>query len=616
MAFAHRGILQQIHNQTQRPITLDRRLVRCLAKGKQTGKKKLTLTEKLRSNNAAPHLDMFEAPKPQSDDSGEPSTSGSGLPDRGLVAAVGSARNSNIVKVTWRRLLKELSSLPRAIAIMALIAGLSGLGTIIPQNKPLEYYIANYPAEGPHKVLGFLSYDVITALQLDHIYSADYFYLSMALLAASLTACTYTRQWPAVKVAQRWRFLTQPSSLTRQGRTEVLPNARICDLGALLLRRGYQVFLRGDSLYAFKGLAGKLGPIGVHAALLLCLLGTSWSGFGSLKGAVMCPEGQDFQVSSFLHPGSPLATMPEAASNVMHVNRFLIDYRPDGSVAQFYSDLSLTDPRDGSELLRKTISVNDPFRYKGVTMYQTDWSLSAVTLRVLGQDAPLARAAEAAAAAASTGEDTPAAAAAAAERTAFNLPMASLEGRPGVAGRLWATFLPLGKAAPDGSAPRGISILARDPQSVVFYDASGQFVGVRRPGSGKPITVEGLQLVVEDVVGATGLEIKSDPGVPVVYAGFGGLMVTTLVSYLSHSQVWALQQGSNLFVSGRTNRAKLEFETELDAILDQVPELRPAASEAVEGAEAETGGGMSRVAGTNASSNSAAGEVTAAASME
>lgn len=46
--------------------------------------------------------------------------------------------------------------------------------------------------------------------------------------------------------------------------------------------------------------------------------------------------------------------------------------------------------------------------------------------------------------------------------------------------------------------------------------------------------------MLEDVVGATGLEIKADPGVPLVYAGFGSLMVTTLISYVSHSQARAL----------------------------------------------------------------------------
>jgi cytochrome c biogenesis protein ResB len=54
---------------------------------------------------------------------------------------------------------------------------------------------------------------------------------------------------------------------------------------------------------------------------------------------------------------------------------------------------------------------------------------------------------------------------------------------------------------------------------------------------GLPQQVEGVSLTLDDIVGATGLELKSDPGVPLVYAGFGALMVTTLVSYISHSQV-------------------------------------------------------------------------------
>jgi cytochrome c biogenesis protein len=51
-----------------------------------------------------------------------------------------------------------------------------------------------------------------------------------------------------------------------------------------------QVFVQGPSLYAFKGLAGKLGPIGVHAAMLMVLAGTSYSGFGGFKGTIMTPE--------------------------------------------------------------------------------------------------------------------------------------------------------------------------------------------------------------------------------------------------------------------------------------------------------------------------------------
>lgn len=38
-------------------------------------------------------------------------------------------------------------------------------------------------------------------------------------------------------------------------------------------------------------------------------------------------------------------------------------------------------------------------------------------------------------------------------------------------------------------------------------------------------------------------------------------------------QVWALQQGSDVCLVGRSNRSKVLFEQELDAVMDQVPEV-------------------------------------------
>ena len=63
-----------------------------------------------------------------------------------------------------------------------------------------------------------------------------------------------------------------------------------------------------------------------------------------------------------------------------------------------------------------------------------------------------------------------------------------------------------------------------------------------------------------------------DPGVPLVYAGYGALIVTTFVSYLSHQQVWALEENGVLYVGGQANRAKLDFEIELDQVLTDLPE--------------------------------------------
>ena len=49
-------------------------------------------------------------------------------------------------------------------------------------------------------------------------------------------------------------------------------------------------------------------------------------------------------------------------------------------------------------------------------------------------------------------------------------------------------------------------------------------------------------------------------------------MITTLISYLSHSQAWAVQEGRYIYVSGRSNRAVMGFEKELDQVLEMVPE--------------------------------------------
>merc|ERR1711920_621817 len=91
---------------------------------------------------------------------------------------------------------------------------------------------------------------------------------------------------------------------------------------------------------------------------------------------------------------------------------------------------------------------------------------------------------------------------------------------------------------------------------------------------GEQVTVEGSVLRLDKIVGSTGLIVKSDPGVPLVYLGFALMMPSTLFSVFPYVEVWATtgnskEKGSNeqLYIAGRANRNQPAFEDEMKALI-------------------------------------------------
>ena len=489
------------------------------------------------------------------------------------------------IKKTFKKALKRVSSLPLAISEFGAIAGFSALGTVIEQNKSYAWYVENYPVGEDAPLFGMLDFTFILNSGLDHVYTTWYFLSLLSLLAVSLTACTATKQLPVWRVAAKWKFIKKPKFLVNSktmDERESVKDASVIDLANSLAERGYQVFLREEDkeqyLYAFKGLIGRLAPIGVHFALLLTLGGCAYSALGGLGGSIMAPEDTSFTIADGLTRGSPLSKVPKfAKTNQVFVKDFTIDYLPSGQVSQFYSNLSVIDEK-GNEVDNKVISVNVPLRYGGVTMYQTDWSMSSMRVTVIPKvevDATNSDTNSESSSSSKSRSSSSSSSSSIGKREELVLPMANLENKGNFKGKIWGTFLPIGDDADASENKKGISLVARDFQSVAIYDSKGAFVGVRRPTSKKPIDVDNISLVVEEISGATGLELKTDPGVPFVYAGFAGLLVTSFLSLLSHSQVWGVQKNDGnkvLYVSGTSNRGKEEFRVEFDQVLDELPE--------------------------------------------
>ncbi len=422
-----------------------------------------------------------------------------------------------------RYLFPVLGNLKVAIGLLLAIAAGSAVGTVLEQGETVAYYQEHYP-EKP-ALFGFLSYRVILALGLNEVYRSWWFTALLMLFGASLVLCTAYRQWPLLKVARRWFYFSQPAKILALPAAATLPQGRVNDLAQILEQRGYRVFWADDRLYARKGLVGRIGPMVVHFSLILVLLGAIWGNWQGFEVQEMIPSGETFRLENVTKGGSRL---PQEVA--LRVNRFWIDYLPSGQIDQFYSDISVLDAQ-GQERDRQTISVNHPLRAEGLTVYQASWALAGIRFTI-GRSPVL------------------------------SLPLQRLQPKDQPkAEPVWGTWLP---TKPDLS--EGLTVLVPDLQGTFsVYDPQGKLLGVKHLG--EAIDLKGVPLVIQEIVGSTGLQIKWDPGIPLVYLGFGLLMAGTIASYVSYSQVWALQVGETLYVGGKTNRARLAFDAELSECL-------------------------------------------------
>ena len=432
------------------------------------------------------------------------------------------------LKSQLRRFIGVIANLKLAIILLLAIALVSIAGTVIEQAETLSFYQQNYP-ETP-ALYGFLTWKVILAWGLNHVYSTWWYLSLLILFGASLTACTFTRQLPALKAARKWKYYQQPKQFEKLALSAELERGSVESLAALLEQQSYRVWQQDNALYARKGIIGRIGPIVVHLGMLIVLAGGLWGIFTGFFAQERIASGNTFKITNIIESG-PLSAAQIPDDWSVKVNRFWIDYTNNGDIDQFYSDLSVISD-SGAEVKRETIHVNKPLRYDGVTIYQTNWSIAAV--RVQLNNSPI-----------------------------FQLPVAKLDTLG--AGNIWGTWIP---TKPDLSS--GVSMLIKDLQgTALIYNQQGELTSAIRIG--QSVELDGIKIKLIDIIGSTGLQIKADPGVPIVYTGFALLMIGVVMSYFSHSQVWALEADSFYF-GAKTNRAQVSFEREILDIIDTLNE--------------------------------------------
>jgi cytochrome c biogenesis protein len=422
------------------------------------------------------------------------------------------------------KILRILADLKFAISLLIIIIIVITLGSVIEQDKPLEFYQQNYPEN--KLVFGLLNWKIIQKIGIDHLYKTIWFISLLIIFGVSLITCTVFQQFPIVKFSKRCNFnLLKNSNITTS--LNYLNNGKFL---TKIICSGYFSYQQKMNLYSIKGILGRISPIFVHISIIIILFGSILSAFTGFNVQELIPKSEIVHIQNVINSG-PLTKISQQA---IRLNDFWISYYSNNNIKQFYSNISILDNR-GSEIVNKTISVNKPLVYNDLTFYQTDWTFVGIRLKE--------------------------------NNKSFQLPFLFSQK---LNKKLFVTWLPINRNEKIKKLQQsfffGKTIIIKNYKEFIsIYDLSE--------------TLETNNDIYEfilnnnyktiDFIVSSGLQIKLDPGVLFIYCGFGFLMLSSLLSYLSFSQIFVLKnfEKKNLILYAKTNRDKYLLKLEIFNIL-------------------------------------------------
>ena len=412
------------------------------------------------------------------------------------------------------KFLKYVADLRFAILILLLICFCSTIGTIIEQDQSLEIYKLNYPLT--NKFFGFLSWETIIFFGFDHVYKTWWFLTLIIILSISLLTCTFLQQFPSIKLARRYQFFRTSKPFTKLQISTTLKEQTYNKILSNVKRGNYSLFQQKNLFYCYKGLTGQIAPIIVHFSMILILIGTLFGSLGGFKAQEIVPKTENFHIQNIINRGQ-LTKIPNISCRV---NDFWITYTKEKTISQFYSDISILDI-SGNEITRKTNFVNSPIIYKNIYFYQTDWNLIGLRIKYPTNEI-------------------------------IQYPLFSNSNNKT---KIWLT-----RIYNSINLNNDLILVIDNLEGYCsLYNNKSQFLGNLELNE----NLKGnYNFYLVDILSSTGLQIKNDPGIPIIYLGFLFLMISTLISYITYSQIWIYRKNYKIFIGGNTTRATFEFELE------------------------------------------------------
>ena len=421
--------------------------------------------------------------------------------------------------LTIKKSLKIIIDLKFAIAILLIIAIASSLGSFIEQDENALFYQENYPLERP--IYGFITWKTILFWGLDHVYINWWFLLLLIILGISLIGCTFTRQFPLFSNSKEYFFKKNNASFLTLPFSVKIKNIYFLQENILnkIQNLNFYLYQYGNLSYGYRGLIGRISPILVHLSLIIILVGSAWGAFNNFKAQEILPKGEIFHIQNPIKIGA-ITLLPDLNARV---NDFWVEYE-NNRIRQFYSNISILDCK-GNELKNQTISVNNPLRYKNIDFYQSDWNLLGIRVQNTINNKKI-----------------------------YEIPLFSLQKNS----KSWITWI----KDEDGN-PKTL-IFDQLENTFNVYDKNGKFLKIYNIGD----KLDNKRII--EIIPSTGLQIKYDPSILVIYFGFGLLMITAFLSYLPYTQIWVYNYEKNCWIGSLTNRGKINLEIEFENLIRDI----------------------------------------------
>lgn len=410
------------------------------------------------------------------------------------------------------------ASVKLSFFLLLLLAALSILGTVIPQQEAAEIYQRGF---GPRWA------GIILGLNLDDVYHAVWFQAVMSLLAVNLVICSLNRLPTTLKalgkdpVTEAGRPRRAAHSFTLAGK----PNDQAERMAAVLAGEMGHVhrYQNQDelTLFAQRGAWSRLGVYLVHFSVLVIFAGAMVGSIWGFSGRVNIAKGQTAE-TIVLERGREHPLGFGLRLDEFNVSFYGNSERP----SEFRSDVTIVE--NGQDAGKAVIRVNEPLDHRGIDFYQSSYGELPRTVDVL-------------------------------------MKRGDAEQRVRLQYQVWSDLPGGGKAGLIELRPQvNMGKMYSGPLARIAFQAEGGEPvslaafkgGLKMPQRG-PVSFELLEW---DSVPYTGLQVKYDPGVWFVWAGCTLMVAAFFVAfYMSHRKVWislkpAAQGRTRVEISGGTNK--------------------------------------------------------------